>query len=178
MKKFQKKDNKGFSLVELIVVVAIMAVLLGVLVPTLVRNVEKSKHQKDIQALSEIRGAIEKALADERFSTIKGEITITPKDGSFTIDATSLAGFTYKKTGDNAAFAKEVCANLGGDSAESYSHTFTSKLSDTGTTIKFAIGNESVTGQVSSTKYGTEDLQDKAYGSNKEAAAAGEQESK
>ena len=177
MKKFQKKDNKGFSLVELIVVVAIMAVLLGVLVPTLVRNVEKSKHQKDIQALSEIRGAIEKALADERFSTIKGEITITPQGGSFTIDASSLAGFTYKKTGDNAAFAKEVCANLGGDSAESYSHTFTSKLSDDAV-IKFAIGNESVTGQVSSTKYGTEDLQDKAYGSNKEAAAAGEQESK
>lgn len=170
MKKFQKKDNKGFSLVELIVVVAIMAVLLGVLVPTLVRNVEKSKHQKDIQALSEIRGAIEKALADERFSTIKGEITITPQDGSFTIDASSLAGFTYKKTGDNAAFAKEVCANLGGDSAESYSHTFTSKLSDDAV-INFTIGNESVTGQVSSKKYGTEDLQDKAYGSNAEAAA-------
>ena len=170
MKKFQKKDNKGFSLVELIVVVAIMAVLLGVLVPTLVRNVEKSKHQKDIQALSEIRGAIEKALADERFSTIKGEITITPQGGSFTIDASSLANFTYKKTGDNVAFAKEVCANLGGDSAESYSHTFTSKLSDDAV-IKFTIGNESVTGQVSSKKYGTEDLQDKAYGSNAEAAA-------
>ena len=170
MKKFQKKDNKGFSLVELIVVVAIMAVLLGVLVPTLVRNVEKSKHQKDIQALSEIRGAIEKALADERFSTIKGEIEIKPTNGSFTIDATSLAKFTYKKTGDNAAFAKEVCANLGGDSAESYSHTFTSKLSDDAV-IKFTIGNESVTGQVSSKKYGTEDLQDKAYGSNAEAAA-------
>ncbi len=174
MKKFQKKDNKGFSLVELIVVVAIMAVLLGVLVPTLVRNVEKSKHQKDIQALSEIRGAIEKALADERFSTIKGEITITPKDGSFTVDASSLAGFTYKKTGDNVPFAKEVCANLGGDNAESYSHTFTSKLSDDAV-IKFAIGNESVTGQVSSTKYGTEDLQDKAYGTNIEAAAKPEE---
>lgn len=178
MKKFQKKDNKGFSLVELIVVVAIMAVLLGVLVPTLVRNVEKSKHQKDIQALSEIRGAIEKALADERFSTIKGEVTITPENGSFTINATSLGAFKYKKDGDDAAFAKEVCANLGGDNAESYTHTFTSKLSDDNTTIKFAIGNESVTGQVSSKKYGTEDLQDKAYGSNIEAAAAGEQESK
>ena len=45
MKKLlqKRKNNKGFSLVELIVVVAIMAVLIGVLVPTLVRNVEKSK---------------------------------------------------------------------------------------------------------------------------------------
>ena len=42
MKLFQKKkNNKGFSLVELIVVVAIMAVLMGILVPTLVKNVEK-----------------------------------------------------------------------------------------------------------------------------------------
>ena len=35
MKKTQKKlGNKGFSLVELIVVIAIMAVLVGVLAPT------------------------------------------------------------------------------------------------------------------------------------------------
>ena len=57
MKKMSQKDNKGFSLVELIVVVAIMAVLMGILVPTLVKNVEKSKKQKDASAIEEIRNA-------------------------------------------------------------------------------------------------------------------------
>ena len=40
-----KKNNKGFSLVELIVVVAIMAVLVGVLAPAYLAYVEKARRQ-------------------------------------------------------------------------------------------------------------------------------------
>ena len=74
MKKLlqKRKNNKGFSLVELIVVVAIMAVLIGVLVPTLVRNVEKSKKQKDISAVEEVRNQLTVALADEKYTSLKG----------------------------------------------------------------------------------------------------------
>ena len=43
MKK--QKNNKGFSLIELIVVVAIMAVLVGVLAPAYLRYVEKARRQ-------------------------------------------------------------------------------------------------------------------------------------
>ena len=35
-----KKDNKGFTLVELIVVIAILGVLMAVLVPQYIRYVE------------------------------------------------------------------------------------------------------------------------------------------
>lgn len=41
----RKKNNSGFSLIELIVVVAIMAVLVGVLAPAYLRYVEKSRQQ-------------------------------------------------------------------------------------------------------------------------------------
>lgn len=67
MKRFkkEKKNNKGFSLVELIVVIAIMAVLVGVLAPTLIGNIEKSRESKDLQNLDSIRQAAVTALANE-----------------------------------------------------------------------------------------------------------------
>lgn len=75
MKKMSQKNNKGFSLVELIVVVAIMAVLMGILVPTLVKNVEKSKKQKDSSAVEEIRTTMVTNLADPLYSDLEATIT-------------------------------------------------------------------------------------------------------
>ena len=60
-----RKNNKGFSLVELIVVVAIMAVLVGVLAPAYLKYVEQSREKKDLNNLEEVRHAVEVVLADE-----------------------------------------------------------------------------------------------------------------
>ena len=60
-----RKNNKGFSLVELIVVVAIMAVLVGVLAPAYLKYVENSREKKDLNNIEEVRHAVEIALADE-----------------------------------------------------------------------------------------------------------------
>ena len=45
MKNTIGKNNNGFSLIELIVVVAIMAVLVGVLAPAYLRYIEKARRQ-------------------------------------------------------------------------------------------------------------------------------------
>ena len=52
MKK--KMDNKGFSLVELIIVIAIMVILVAVLAPQYLRYVEKSRVSSDTQTAVEL----------------------------------------------------------------------------------------------------------------------------
>lgn len=81
--EMKKKNNKGFSLVELIVVIAIMAVLMVVLAPAMLRYVEKTRVQKDESAVSEAANAAELALADESvYSEANGAaiITVTVND--------------------------------------------------------------------------------------------------
>jgi prepilin-type N-terminal cleavage/methylation domain-containing protein len=61
----RKNENKGFSLVELIVVIAIMAVLTAVLAPSLLQYVERSRAQKDDSAMGEVTNAILLAMSDQ-----------------------------------------------------------------------------------------------------------------
>ena len=59
-----KKNNKGFSLVELIIVIAIMAILAGALAPALIKYINKSRRSTDVQNADSLRTALQTALSD------------------------------------------------------------------------------------------------------------------
>lgn len=128
MKKFKKKNNKGFSLVELIVVIAIMAVLMGVLAPTLIGNIEKSRESKDLQNLDAIRQAVVTAMATEG---VYAAVVPTTGTNNFSVNGRTLTG------GTNAAsltteFSKIITGDTSMTCAASKSGTLQVKISSDG----------------------------------------------
>ena len=76
---FAGGDNKnnGFSLVELAVVIAIMAILVGVLAPAYLRYVEKARRQIDDSAAGEILRAAETVVLSGGFILENGDVLVT-----------------------------------------------------------------------------------------------------
>lgn len=78
----KKMNNKGFSLVELIIVIAIMAVLVGVLAPQFIKYVENSRVATDESAAAEVLNATKIALAiEDVYNECASGDTVTVADG-------------------------------------------------------------------------------------------------
>ena len=63
MKK-RKMNNKGFTLVELIVVLVILAILAAILVPTLMGYIDKAREEKDFSTAQAVRVAAQSIVAE------------------------------------------------------------------------------------------------------------------
>lgn len=92
MKK--KMNNKGFSLVELIIVIAIMLVLVGILAPQFIRYVARSRVAADVTNAQEIAAAIDVAIADQQAFTGFGDGTDTAAPVAGGGAVTGLPGIT------------------------------------------------------------------------------------
>ena len=63
------KQNKGFSLIELIIVIAIMAILVGIMAPQLIKYIEKTNVSADTKICDTIHSAIVIAMSDPKVVT-------------------------------------------------------------------------------------------------------------
>lgn len=79
--KRMKNHNSGFSLIELIIVITIMAILVGILTPMFYKYVLKSKKSKDVYVADQIARATQLAFVEhpdlyDKFLTFNNNATV------------------------------------------------------------------------------------------------------
>lgn len=132
MKKRMKKNNKGFSLVELIVVVLIMAIIAVALAPQVMKWVNNARITADQNAAGNLKTAVQVAVADFQSKggtmnavnyTINNAAVVTIKSGDTepTISGTTpvtlkslidenIGGETYATKSDSSGFTIVITA--------------------------------------------------------------------
>ena len=98
------KNNKGFSLVELIIVIAIMAILVGVMAPQLIKYIEKSKVSADTQLADSVHTAVLTAMMDPE---IVNASNYNNEYNGYTT-ATAVAGLNNTTVGSISSGALEI----------------------------------------------------------------------
>lgn len=122
------KDKKGFTLVELIVVLVILAILAALLVPALTGYIDKAK-EKSIEAKTRNIVMATQTLIDEKYGTVNLGASLTASvaigaetkvdSGAFTVSAadiknlaevdvsnTNVTAVTINTNSNNGALAK------------------------------------------------------------------------
>lgn len=110
----KKKNDKGFSLIELIIAIAILVILTGFLAPNIIRYIEKSRVAKDMQTLDTVYEAVQIALTEENLKVEPTPYQIT-KTTPLTADSDTatektLFGEMYKTLGSqNLTLVSKAC---------------------------------------------------------------------
>jgi type IV pilus assembly protein PilA len=142
MLKWRKKNSKGFSLVELIIVIAIMAILVGILAPQFIKYVEQSRQSTDIKNYQEIISAVQVYCADTHTGT---GTDVIPK-GSSTFTMSKTTGGVTAATSPSTDFvgaamtsAGMTVANIKGQSTLYGGATLTATVDATTGAVTFTV---------------------------------------
>lgn len=125
MRSLKKNRKKGFTLVELIVVLVILAILAALLIPALTGYIDKAK---DKQVVSETRQAVMAAqtMADEEYAkgTSDGDIK-TKLNGTANSDLKKLADVPDSATIEEIEVTGGKVTKLKYSNTKSCTYTYT-----------------------------------------------------
>ena len=139
-KKQRTLNNKGFSLIELIVVIAIMAILVGVLAPNVLKYVESSRESADKQVADTIRTAVMTALVD-------------PSIDAANIPAAGTGMALSAVCGTTNSFTKAVMSNAGVEQITELTGALKSKKLKGGTITVDISSENAVTVHITTTSW-------------------------
>ena len=109
----KKMNKKGFTLIEMLVVIAIIAVLVSIVIPTVSSATEKAKEAADV---ANIRSAIAEVTTNGLAGGTVLEKTVTMTQGTagfVSADLTSIGGIEGSSTTEGKDFNKIASATKG-----------------------------------------------------------------
>lgn len=106
----KKLNKKGFSLIELIIVIAIMAILAAIIVPTVINKVQEANESAAQTEVSNIATAIQQEIVELQATTTAKELVYLKDDaaGVISLKTTSSGKSNIALTGDTITIKNTV----------------------------------------------------------------------
>ncbi len=120
--KNKKLNNKGFSLVELIIVIAIMVILVAVIAPQYLKFVNNSRVSTDVQTAADMVTAIDVSIADGATPFSGGSFDVTKVTNLSAMPLSKLTkdSDSWTVTGDDQKGVSKITLTVGGTAYECY----------------------------------------------------------
>lgn len=126
--------NKGFSLIELIIVVAIMAVLVAIIAPNLTKYLGRSKEQTDKKNLDEVKYQVQHSISD----------AVTRINAVEVVDTNTANTATYVLEYDSSTKTTKATNKAGTGATTGFATVLEETLGDVGTTSSVDKGKNKI----------------------------------
>lgn len=107
--------NKGFSLIELIIVIAIMAILVAIIAPSLTKYIASSKKETDQKNIDEVIYQVQHVISDSVIQDVEvmtTEIDNQVNTAEYVIKVNGRGSSVSVKTNGVSAFAQLIEDNI------------------------------------------------------------------